>query len=318
MDEAARARVVIGQEGLLFWRGGMDEQVSGNGRYPEADLEAWVEELSHRVEWCERHAAAYRCLFAPDKHWVYYDMLPSEEAARLLPRHERLLCRVCSELRARNCDIAVYPDLELIAGRRVMPTYHSTDTHWTPWGEFVSYRAVIEALDDPARVDPVAAEDLRLRLALRQGDLGEKLDPPRQSLSLLGGPDHQQATVVYDNRVINNGWIKMCRRLDSEAAGLARCLVFGDSFMRSLQFLLAETFRETVFVQSSRGVDWTIAEAVSPDVLLTVTVERFAMKPPAQQESVAAIIERKIARGETEGDPIGELPFEAAWAATRK
>jgi SAM-dependent methyltransferase len=304
----AYERVLVGDGGWLFLRhAGDGELMHGRASLP-GTVERWSRELQRRASWSEEHGSQYLALFAPDKEAVYADKLPSEIAARLAPPEQRIVPSLQSRLAAAGNVPTLYPLDRLRRARGSLETYNRTDTGWTGWGAFVAYRVIVEELrQGDAAVDVFGEDRISFRLIERSGDLGEKLDPIRHSRFLIAMVKPTRAELVYDNRVRNNGRVFFFKRTDAAARSLARCLVFGDSFGYSLARLLAEAFRETVVVHASRGIDYGLAEALSPDVLLTVTVERFATEPPQPEVSVRDLVAEKVTTGDCE-DPLGTFP----------
>jgi hypothetical protein len=308
-------RVLLGTGGWLFLRndinGALEQQLGERG-HSASTHERWSEELQRRVAWSEENGWQYVALFAPDKESVYRDKLPPETAARLIPHEQRPVPSLRSHLAALGDVSTIYPLERLVRARASLETYYRSDTHWSTWGAFVAYRALAEQLrHDGASLDLHHEGRLAFRLAARYGDLGGKLDPPRESRFLTGELEPRLAEIVYDNRVRNNGRVLLFKREDPAARSLARCLVFGDSFGLSLSGFLKESFRETVVVHTSRGIDYALAEAISPDVLITVTVERFAIDPPDSEVSVRDILAHKVSAEQCD-ESLGTFPTSGA------
>ena len=313
-DEARLNRVLEGEDGWLFLhndQNGSIEQLTGTRTLTDAGLAAWESVLRATEEWSGARGVVHRSMLVPDKHAVYENKLPEAVARRAVPLAHRSVGRLLSHLGGAGLSTPLYPLAELQDARGPLETFHTTDTHWNAWGQFVGYSALASALSSAGvAMSPVSEEDMWFFLRTRAGDLGAKLSPPRVSRFVLGRPRTLRATRLYDNGVTNNGWVSVYRRSDAEATTqLARCLVFGDSFMRGLQFLLAESFAETTFVHMSHGIDLSVADALQPDVLLGITVERFSIDPPRPGETLRGIVERKLADGETDRPVKGTFPF---------
>lgn len=303
--------VIAGKDGWLFLNAGSNnvvDQHTGRRRMPQHDIDAWHAALADRVAWAAERGVAYRAIFVPDSHAVYSDKLPDEIAARLIPGDERPVPAMIAALRPPVRDAVLYPLAELIAAKPQDETFQRGDTHWTEFGSWVVYGALKDSLAD-ATVDWIAEDRLSFHAASEWGDLASKLDPPQMTLCLRAQLDGADATCVYDNKVRNNGHLRVYRRTSPSAS--TRALVFADSFARNIEKFLVNTFAETVLVHSSRRFDFAFAETVAPDIVLTLGVERFAIDPPRDRDGqpLAEVIAAKQADGATTGAPVGDLPW---------
>jgi hypothetical protein len=300
--------VIKGKDGWLFLRAGSNnvlDQHTGRRRMPREDVGAWHAALAERVAWAARRGIAYRAIIVPDSHAVYRDKLPDDIAARLVPHDRRPVPAMVASLPPDVRDAVIYPLEELIAASAHDETFQRGDTHWTEFGSWVVYELLKDSLAGvPA--DWIGEDRLRFHAASEWGDLASKLDPPQMTLCLRAELAGADAELVHDNKVRNNGHVRVYRRSTAQP----RCLVFADSFARNIEKFLVNTFGETVLVHSSRRFDYSLAEAVAPDLVLTLGVERFAIEPPqdADGQPLAEVIAAKQASGATTGAPVGSWP----------
>lgn len=308
--------VLVGKDGWLFLKAGSNQvldQHTGRRRMPPHDVGAWHAALAERVAWARERGAAYRALFVPDSQAVYRDKLPDDVAAQLIPHDQRPLPAMIASLPADVRGAVLYPLDELVAASARDETFQRGDTHWTEFGSWVVYGALKDSLGD-VTVDWISEDRIDFQAASEWGDLGSKLDPPQMTLCLRATIADADATLVYDNKVRNNGFLRVYRRTGPSSTG--RCIVFADSFARNIEKFLVNTFAETVLVHSSRRFDYRFAEAVEPDVALTLGVERFAIEPPQDRDGLplADVIAQKQAAGATSGAPEGTWPWPEALA----
>jgi alginate O-acetyltransferase complex protein AlgJ len=301
--------VMAGVDGRLFLRSGSNnvlDQHTGRRRMPPQDVEAWHTALADRLAWAAGRGIAYRAIFVPDSHAIYRDELPADVRARLIPHERRPVPAMVASLSPHVRAAVLYPLDELIAASARDETFQRGDTHWTEYGSWVVYGALQQSLAGVA-IDWIAGDRIRFHAASEWGDLGSKLDPPRMTLCLRAEVAGADAECVYDNKVRNNGSLRVYRR--SGPAANARCLVFADSFARNIERFLVNTFAETILVHSSRRFDYRFAEAIAPDVVLTLGVERFAIEPPQDRagRALAEVIAAKQASNATKG------PAEGSW-----
>jgi alginate O-acetyltransferase complex protein AlgJ len=305
---ASAARDVIrGKDGWLFLRGGSNDvldQHSGRRRMTAADRDAWHAALSDRSAWAADHGIAHRAIFVPDSQAVYRHKLPDDIAAQLIPHDQRPLPAMIASLPPHVRAAVLYPLDELIAASSRNETFQRGDTHWTEFGSWTVYGALKASLAG-LQVDWISDDRVRFHAREEWGDLGSKLDPPQTTQCLRADVADADATRIYTNNVRNNGFLRAYRRADPAAA--RRCLVFADSAARNIERFLVNTFEETIIVHSSRRFDYRFAEAIAPDLVITLGVERFAIEPPQDHagDALAAVIAAKQAAGAVSGPPEG-------------
>jgi hypothetical protein len=301
--------VLVGKDGWLFLIAGSNDvldQHTGRRQMPQQAVDAWHAALTERVAWARDDGIAYRAIFVPDSHAVYRDRLPDDVAAQLLPHDHRPVPAMIASLPAGPREAVLYPLDELIAASAEAETFQRGDTHWTEYGSWVVYGALKNSLADIS-IDWITEDRIRFHAASEWGDLASKLDPPQMTLCLRAEIAGADAHCAYDNKVRNNGFLRVYRRAQPDAT--IRCLVFADSFARNIERFLVNTFAETILVHSSRRLDYRFAEAIAPDVVVTLGVERFAIEPPqdATGQPLAEVIAAKQASGATTG------PAEGTW-----
>ena len=100
-----------------------------------------------RSAWLNLQGTPYFYVIAPDTHAVYADKLPDD----VVPGATRPALQVLDHLRERDSFAPVlYPLEELIAERDEL-VYPKTGSHWSEFGAFVGYRALMKRDDrDPA------------------------------------------------------------------------------------------------------------------------------------------------------------------------
>jgi hypothetical protein len=309
--------VVAGKDGWLFLNSGSNnvlDQHTGRRRMPQQDIAAWHAALSDRVAWAADRGVAYRAMVVPDSQAVYRDKLPDDVAARLIPHEQRPVPAMIASLPLDVRAALLYPLDELVAASTRDETFQRGDTHWTEYGSWVVYGALAESLAG-IPIDWITEDRIRFHAASEWGDLASKLDPPQMTLCLRAELAGADAHCVYDNKVRNNGHLRVYRR--TCPAATTRCLVFADSFARNIERVLVNTFAETILVHSSRRFDYRFAEAIAPDLVLTLGVERFAIEPPQDRTGPAlgAVIAAKQASGATTGPAEGSWDWPEALAA---
>lgn len=296
-----------GEDGWLFLHGDSNDVIAQHtGTYdPDRRWErSWARILRRRARLMRRLGPQWVFCVSPDKEAVYADKLPPE----IRPIARRPIDRLRDRGRAAGVEI-LYPLDELRAARSRRLTYFPTDSHWTPWGAFVTYRVICDELVRRGLRLPVLDEE-RVRFAEKPhaGDLGSKLEPPLVGPGLEATVADPAARTVSDNLVRVTG-----RRIVVEAPLEApSCVVFGTSYaIKALPFL-AESFRRLVLVHTT-AIDRATLEDERPEVVLTLTAERGLRRPPDDRGAdsmLAETIERKRAAGILigEDEPRPEVP----------
>ena len=158
------------------------------------------------------------------------------------------------------------------------------DTHWTDFGAFLAYRALLDSLDslgDAVQMRRITADDLVFTERTLTGDLGGKLDPPRTELVSSVLVAHYASYPVYDNCVEGIGSVIATR---CEVAPPATCLLVGDSYSYALLKYLPETFGRLVLWHQPTLPD-TLLNATRPEVVISVVAERGLIRVPSDERA---------------------------------
>jgi hypothetical protein len=284
-----------GRDGWLFLDRDTNRvlaQHTGELQLSEDLLRHWQRVLENRVAWLARRGVPYTFLVAPNAHAVYPEMLPDG-----IPMSaDRPVMQILRRLDDSGSPARIlYPRAELV-GMRDRPVYPKTGTHWTELGAFIACRAILQEIGRSLPVRQLEMDDVEWVEDTTPGDLGRKVDPIERSVFVYGDVREPRARLVADNRVKRNG-----RRVEFEGdAGLEHtCLVTGDSFAVRAVPYLAESFRRLVFGHIS-SLDYSLVEAVRPDVVVTIMNERFLINPPVDlpAPTLAQLEAERLAAGE--------------------
>ncbi len=258
---------IVGADGYLFHQDhDAIDQLTGALRFHDSQLAVWTQVLLRRAEWCERHGAVFREMIIPEKHVVYADKLP--RSIRLSKRRAAL--QILGALEDSIRPRVLYPVEELRAAGDRQPTFFKTDTHWSSFGAYIGYAALVKSLgqDMDAPLYPVdAIEYVEKRYV---GDLGVRFAVEREeSASFLKRP--AQPAPIYQNHNFGRGAVHIYESADRT---LPTCVLFRDSFSNALIPFLAQNFSRIVAV-SSMSYFYDLLEQERPDVVLSITIERF-------------------------------------------
>jgi len=290
-------KVLEGREGWLFLRNDSNDvlgQHTGNVSLDPGERRQWEQMLRKRAAVVEGAGATWLLAVVPDKESVYPEYLPPDiHPAARRPVHDIL------EI-AEGANIPALYLLEAIeAGKSGPAPYPKTDTHWTYRGAYLGYRAICENLRERGvEMDALDERDFSWEEDSFEGDLGSKLDPPRESRRPLPTMTEVKASLVFDNEVPNHGRVKI---FEQEFLNGPSCVVFGESFAEGLLIFLRESFRRLVFVHTSMVIP-EVLDRERPDVVLSIPIERFLVRLPDDSEAFAKL--KALTRGKG-----GALPW---------
>lgn len=270
------AKVLRGKNGRLFLDNDTNQiikQLAGELLFTDRELRDWQAVLETRISWLEKLGSRYFMIVPPNAHLVYPEDLPdSVRLARVRPILQ--LIRHLED--SRSFARLIYPLEEILAAKPHPLLYPLTDTHWTAHAAFIAYQCLAREIASAVPMHVVSNEDLVYYEVPWMGELGFKVDPKEDSLTVTTSVRRPPARLVSDNRVINRGLVVVT---ECPEAPPARCLIFGDSFTHGLLQPLASSFRRVVFACLTT-IDHEFVREEQPDVVISVTNERFFMHIP--------------------------------------
>ena len=260
-------RPIAGADGTLFHQDhDAIEQITGALRFSDSQLAVWTQVLSHRADWCARHGTVYREMIIPEKHVVYADKLP--RSIKLSNRRPAL--QILDALEDPIRASVLYPIDELIAARDERPTFFKTDTHWCSFGAYIGYAALMKSLARDMEVLPYPADAIEYVEKRYVGDLGVRFPAEREERAgFLTVP--AQPAPIHQNHHFGRGAVHLYEGVDP---ALPTCVLFRDSFSNSLIPFLVYNFSR-IFALSSLSHFTDLLEVERPDVVLSITIERF-------------------------------------------
>jgi alginate O-acetyltransferase complex protein AlgJ len=303
-----RHKVLEGRDGFLFLTQDTNDllaQHAGTLRFTDAQLEQWRELLERRIERTAAIGAPYVFAVAPNTHSVYPENLPPGiDTAPHRPIHQLIEHLEQTESPAR----VLYPEELLAAHKSERQMFLRVDTHWTDRGAFLVYRSLVEPLEGYVPMRVLGEDDIFFTQRTITGDLGSKLEPPRTEVAEVARVANHAAHSAYDNCVDGTGSVIVTR---CETAPPGTCVLLGDSYSYALLRFLPETFRRLVFVQRP-ALPPDLLEREQPDVVISVTAERFLLRVPDDEHAVPQreVEDQKRTRGRVRSPqtPFGRGP----------
>jgi alginate O-acetyltransferase complex protein AlgJ len=275
-------KVIVGKDDWLFLdndSNGFLRQYAGELRLSDAKLEVWQELLEIRIARLRELGATYHFLVVPENPTVYPEMLPDH----IKGTDERTVQQIMRQLESSGSEARlIYPLEQMIEESSRRRVCRKTDTHWTDFGAFVGYQALVREIEKEAPIHVVAEEELWFFERKMLGDLGYKLGigaVPEPCTGYL----YRRAEGVYDNCVEGNASL-----IVTECAEVppTKCIVFGDSACYGMLACLAQTFGRMMFVHSPT-LDYDLIAEERPDVVISEMTERFLIMTPDDSKAKA-------------------------------
>ncbi|WP_147385815.1 tetratricopeptide repeat protein [Oleomonas cavernae] len=190
----------------------------------------------------------------------------------------RLAARLSPQARA---DI-VYPLQSLIDGKSERETCQRTDSHWSEWGAYLAYRALIARIrryvPNTGLVEPAAIE-WRMRHSF--GAMGVVMTPERSEQIAVAKLLKPRSRYV---RIIQTEVRDACTVAEVDDPSLPTAVMFRDSYATAMAPFLAESFRRIWLVSSPNAVLYDLVEREKPDVVIFERAERALGWPPSEPD----------------------------------
>ena len=279
------------------------EDLIGVKPFSEREVKHWRRVIEGRQAWLAERGIDYLFVIAPNKSSVYPEYLPEDLAGRL---GRTRLDQLMDGLKGSSANVLDLRPALLEAKARNL-VYYPHDTHWSAWGGFYAYQAIIRRLVEfsPDLKLP-GPDEYHMEKYIRYGDLAHMLVLSEKSKKrefekpVLTSP---QATPVslkfpggYDWQVWQD-WRKPKARENRAATG--RLVVMNDSFANTgLVQNLPEHFNYAVFVfehpiyESLRS----LVEGFKPDLVIEEYVERDLVVVPEDHPEWEAARSRAATR----------------------
>lgn len=268
-------KVIFGKDQWLFYAGEESLELYRNERPLSAiQLDDAREALARRVRRATELKARYVFFLVPDKHTIYPEKMPS-----LMTRRDRpsQFDQLMTTARAAGLPVVdVRP--ALLRGKAEGLVYYKDDTHWTHWGAYLGYRAVMQAVPLPdLPVLQLGYEQFSVATEFA-GGLAGMANLPWVERTVTSDPSADRCAVTQAplQQVETN--IVIVRSRCGNARG--KVVYVGDSFTEQIMKYLAQSFGEVVFVMRSGFTPFShvgpyIARE-APDLVIEQLVERHA------------------------------------------
>lgn len=268
--ESVEPRVIVGRDGWLFYNSRADPVAGREDTVADA-LEArpvqdrsiaeLVAKQQRRAQWLAERGGRYLFVAVPDKSSVYHEHGPDWFAKRGPGRPLRQFDRIWA---TQPDGERTWVNLEpaLLAAKGVTNLYYTTDTHWNQVGALMGAREIVRRLqvDYPDLLMPAWDHFTTTWHHWGGLDLGRMLGP---------------------NEMLHELHPVLVARPDlplSDTQRKLKVLIYHDSFGDVLKAVWPAYFPNTEFRLYQR-FDRAEIEALHPDIVLTVIVERSLREP---------------------------------------
>lgn len=271
-------RAVHGRDGWLFHC--VDEafhQICRPGALTDADCERLLTIWEARHAWCAERGIVYRLMIVPERHVLYPDKLPEGYAPDPARPITRLLAAADDKLRPA----IIYPADAMIAARASHEVCYKTDLHWTRYGAWIGYRALLASIPGMAG-EALKESALTVRERRGVGDMALWLGDRTRELSEFHEPPPADVRETFTNRTFKTGQVDVYAS-DAPAArgkkrGTRRLVLFRTSNSTPLLPFLHQHFVRTVGT-ASVGVHFDLLRSEKPDVVISEMPERYLAVP---------------------------------------
>jgi alginate O-acetyltransferase complex protein AlgJ len=284
------SNVLLGRDGWYFYAAEAQiEDYTGQLKLSENQLQSWVAERQRRALWCRQRGIEYLLVVPPEKQNIYPEFFPKNIApSKGTSRFEQLTAFL------ETAPLPYLLDLSrpLRAAKGDKDLFYKTDTHWNLRGSFIGFTAILEALRQ-------RFPDIAFTVDFTIGDDVTESCSKHPTLCDLSSMAMQAAetTITYQEFMPFNacaqpgnfdlyGFSNLEERQDkpSFARSCANrqltALIFRDSFFDSLESVVSENFRHTIYLWKTYD-EKNIEEALKIrhiDVVIEEVVERSLFK----------------------------------------
>ena len=271
--------VVRGKDDWLFLgQTGYREEYEGRGRWDDAQVGSWAEDLSAADSYFESRGIPFIAAIAPDKARIYPEHLPEDWT-----RGERRFAAAVLDATERDVTRDLEPAI-LAAKAAGEQAYLRRDTHWAPSGSLAALNVLLDALGrEPGEGGPVGQRT--------RSELGD--------LERMSGSD-APSEPPYAGRALPSraGYAPRFPERDADGVPVRRALatkiitdgvddadgtlvIVGDSFADFMMPQIMPHFARVVKIHHGAG-EYTVGTdevvAYSPDAVLFLVVERDAAR----------------------------------------
>ncbi|THD62707.1 hypothetical protein [Phenylobacterium sp.] len=249
-------RVIVGRDGWLFFDNGSHlGEARGDPPLSAAEARAWLATFAARRAYAAQQGAAYLVVVPPSKETVYPQHGPAWYRGPNPDRPAAALARIAQAGGAGDL-LYLYAPVKAAADAG-QPVFSRHDTHWTGYGAYAGYAALMDRLHALGLTDgprPLSAIPMQPSGARGPRDLAAMLGV--SSLVSLDAPHFDYAAAVAGKPISYLGprtdWTAP-QVIDTGVAGKPILLLLRDSFSNEMLPLLLPHFSRIVLAHVQDG-----------------------------------------------------------------
>ncbi|MBU1567583.1 MAG: hypothetical protein KJ630_18400 [Proteobacteria bacterium] len=302
--------------------------------YTDKELEAWRICLEERYYWLKEKGIDYIFTLAPSKAQVYPENLPAKiletkEALNLPTRYDQLIAHLKLHSSVPVVDLAsALHQAKLRAEEQntlaSTPLYYRTDFHWTYYGAYIAYRAIIDEVNrkyPQYQISPTPIEDFSIKTRpdwvhapfinlLGLDPVRHRNEPyltfhPRPGTPLAdvgefatkGINDYSLPEPIYETF---NGNVVGTRDLINKSGKIDTIFVIGDSFSEKFLGFFSAHAKKTINFRTVYSFYSEPFEKHLPNLVIQEVLNMYLLQPPptnteqVQQARVRALSRKSI------------------------
>ena len=274
--------VIIGRDGWLFYNDPKDginiRDFLGEASFSGEQLKTIKTNLEQINERLSKRGMLFLVVIAPNKQTIYPEYLPAKFQNKSgISRIDQLVPYLEQNSKISFLDIRA----ELSRNKVIYPVYQKTDTHWTSFGTFLVYMAIIEKVSARfSNVPVLSMRDISIEknTTYGRGDLAGMLCLPglfEEHVIDVRPRDGFKARDLSES--YSHKFSESIEFREVTGIKAPRLLIFGDSFALELVKFLSESFSRTVFFRT-RIIDYDVIDKERPDVVIFEICERYTQE----------------------------------------
>jgi hypothetical protein len=274
--------VIIGRDGWLFYNDPKDginiKDFWGEASFSDAQLKTIKTNLEQINELLSKKGILFLVIIVPNKQTIYPEYLPEKFQDKAgISRIDQLVPYLKQNSNISFLDIRA----ELSRNKVIYPVYQKTDTHWTSFGTFLTYTAIIEKVStrfNNVRVLTMRDISIEKTTTVGRGDLAGMLCLPgffEENVIDVRPRDGFKARDLPEN--YSHKFSEGIEFREMPGIKAPRLLIFGDSFALELVKFLSESFSKTLLIRT-RVIDYDVINKEQPDVVIFEICERYTQE----------------------------------------
>lgn len=280
-QDSPEKSVVIGENGWLFYRSESKSDGPGindiQGLVPmsRSEIARVVDSIKKENDKLKAMGITLVVTVAPNKSTIYKEYLPFNFPI-FRPGNSRL-----DQLVAHLPEDIIFVDLrdELIAGKKLYPTYQKTDSHWNNYGAYLSSMKIISTLPSKYHFSQVPLEDyiIDFKKVSGEGDLASMMAARGILEEEYIGLTPKKQVIYHDYDYGFEKGLYSGHIWQQPGKKLPRLLLFGDSFRTSMTPFLIPYFSQSYIMGFSKNykLNYDLIDISKPDILIWEVAERY-------------------------------------------